>query len=54
MKNNWIAEIGTLRTTATVSAGLELSGILKTALCLCGSNGSFVGSNFSTPNFLNT
>jgi hypothetical protein len=47
-------EIDTLRTTATVPGGLEPSGIWKTALCLFGSNGSFAGSNFSTPYFLNT
>lgn len=47
-------KIDTLRTTATVPGGLEASGIWKTALWLFGSNGSFVGSNFSNPNFLNT
>jgi hypothetical protein len=44
----------TFRTTPTVPAGLVASGIWKMALCLFGSNGSFVGSNFSTPCFLST
>jgi len=46
--------MNTLRTAATVPGGLEASGTWNIALCLCGSNGSFVGSNFSTPYFLNT
>ena len=44
----------TFMTAATVPAGLEASGIWNIAWCLWGSKCSFVGSNFSTPNFLNT
>ena len=44
----------TFNTAATVPGALEPSGTWKTALCLCGSNGSFVGSNISTPYFFNT
>lgn len=44
----------TFRTTPTVPGALEASGIWKMALCMCGSKGSFVGSNFFTPNFLST
>jgi len=44
----------TFTTEATVPGGFEGSGIWKIAQCLLGSNFSFIGSNFSTPNFLRT